>query len=144
MLLLEIIVGVVLLVDPVGFLRLAIILFGMGVLAAGIVYLIRYLRARKNGETRTAWMIDAVIGILLGLFCLIANLWIVESFAALVVVCGILLVLLAIMKVQWTLELRCIGRTWLASALSAVLSIAIAILIILHPFSVMTTLWRFT
>ena len=140
----EAVVGILLLVNPIGFTTGIIIFLGVVLLIVGIANVVQYFRtapaiaAVKRGLTR------GCIEILLGLFCILKSGWFITTFPILTILYGIVILITGIAKVQWTVDkIRLKMKKWIWTALGAVLTIACAIIILCNPFSSATVLWIF-
>ncbi|MBR1482351.1 MAG: DUF308 domain-containing protein [Ruminococcus sp.] len=98
MLLLEILVGVLLMVNPEGFTTVVYIAFGIFCLVVGAIYLIRYIRANRDGMGSTMMLIWAVVLLVLGLFGIISSTMVLKIFAFLAVMYAVLMIVSGVVK----------------------------------------------
>lgn len=138
----EIIVGILLLIDPVAFTVDVIRILGAAMILFGCVNIIHYFRTEV---TTTVWQPTLSIGlllVLLGLFCIFQTQWFIATFPLLTVFYGLIILLLGVIKFQWAVDmLRLKLGNWLIGIISAVLSISFAVLILLNPFSSTLAIW---
>lgn len=140
----EAIIGVLLLVNPVGFTVGILIFLGIVFVILGITSVVQYFRtpaeiaAAKQGLTR------GCLEILAGLFCILNNGWFITVFPILTVLYGIGTLVAGIAKVQWTIDkIRLKLKRWFWTAISAIVTIACAVVILCNPFSSTAVLWIF-
>lgn len=142
---LELIVGVLLLINPVGFTSAVIKIAGIVLLIVGAFQIVKYF-----GEDPVEALVDqslaiGLITVSLGLFCIFGTDWFISTFPVLSVVYGVAVLISGFMKTQWTVDsLRLHNGNWLINMISAILSIVFAIIIIKNPFATTTILWKFT
>ncbi|MGN0467995.1 MAG: HdeD family acid-resistance protein [Acutalibacteraceae bacterium] len=140
----EIIVGILLLINPVGFTTGIIIFLGLVILILGIANIVQYFRAIPEEAALKQSLTRGCIEILAGLFCIFKSGWFIATFPILTILYGIGILITGIAKVQWTVDkIRLKIKKWYWSAISAVLTIAFAAVILCNPFSSTTVLWGF-
>ncbi|MGN1419375.1 MAG: HdeD family acid-resistance protein [Acutalibacteraceae bacterium] len=140
----EIIVGILLLINPVGFTTGIIIFLGIVILILGIVNVVQYFREIPEEAVLKQSLTIGCIEILAGLFCIFKSGWFIATFPILTILYGIGILITGIAKVQWTVDkIRLKIKKWYWSAISAVLTIAFAAVILCNPFSSTTVLWGF-
>ena len=70
--------------------------------------------------------------------------WFIAAFPVLTVLYGVMTLVTAFGKLQWTADLlRLKHKYWFIALISAILSLVLAILIITNPFSSTAALWVF-
>ncbi len=140
----EIVIGVLLLIDPVGFTNTIIILLGVLLAIVGVKNIITYFRT--DPET-AVWQNSLASGLLLtggGLFCIFKSEWFFAAFPLLTVFYGVLILLSGISKIQWAVDLlRSKQKYWFVALLGAILSIVFAVIILRNPFTSTAALWMF-
>lgn len=143
--LLEILVGVLLLIDPIGFTSSIIILIGIVLMLFGCVGVIRYFHTDPVNATREMSLVQGLIGITAGLFCVLRSDWFILAFPVLTILYGIAVLVTGFYKVQITADmLRLRKNHWGWMAVSAILSLALAAIILWNPFTSSVFLWDFT
>lgn len=86
-----------------------------------------------------------LMGLALGILCVAGTRQVIAAFPVLTALYGTAILIGGFCKVQFTVDgLRNERKGWGWSALSAMLSIAIAIIILCRPFSTTVAIWRFT
>ena len=146
LILFELATGVLLFLKPEEFTATVIVVFGFILIVFGIVFLIQFFTERReNGGKRWELLVLAICVLALGAFCAAASGFIVKLFAVPAVLYGIFLVISGIIKGRAFFVIRAEGfRAPFLLFLSALLSIALGCLLILHPFESVVVLWRIT
>lgn len=143
--LLEIIIGIVLLIQPVNFTNLAIIISGILLVLRGILCAMKYLRAEPKAAIREQNLAKALILVTAGLFCVLDSQWLLNTFSDLSVLYGAAIVVMGFFKVQRTVDmLRSRHEKSIWAAASALLALAVGFVILWNPFSKPAALWIFT
>ena len=137
---LEILVGVLLLLDPTGFTSAIIIAAGAALILYGAICIVRYFRADAAEGALRQSLFKGLLLLLGGLFCVLRSRWFVDTFPLLTILYGIGLLISGIGKIQWTADMIRFGRKrWYLPAISAALSLIFAAIILCSP----TALWSF-
>ncbi len=137
---LEILVGVLLLVDPTGFTSAIIIAAGAALILYGAICIVRYFRAEAAEGALRQNLFKGLLLLLGGLFCVLRSKWFVDTFPLLTILYGIGLLISGVGKIQWMADMIRFGRKrWYLPAISAVLSLIFATIILCSP----TALWSF-
>ena len=127
-----IIIGMMLLIMPQTSLLWICYAFGAVVLVTGIVCLIQYARIRGTGFTAPFMLVGGVITAGLGIFTL-AKPQVVASF--LPIVFGIFIRVDGLSRVGTAIDLaKRKGQKWWMLLLLSVVSVALGVLLVLHPF----------
>ena len=137
---LEILVGVLLLMDPTGFTSFIIIAAGAALILYGAICIVRYFRADAAEGALRQNLFKGLLLLLGGLFCVLRSKWFVDTFPLLTILYGIGLLISGVGKIQWMADMIRFGRKrWYLPAISAVLSLIFAAIILCSP----TALWSF-
>lgn len=135
----ELLIGIVLLIDPDRFTRAALFLVGLVLLIAGAVCVVRYLVSkpeRAAGEKNLA----------IGLACLlIGGIFIFRDgiFPSLTHIYGIALLIVGAVKSQQGIDrLRLHVPFWYVPLLNGILALVASVLILIDPFRTAEMLWR--
>ncbi len=141
----ELVVGVLLLLDPARFATAIIIAAGTVLIVLGVVNCVRYIRTDARKAARGQFLTKGLVAILAGGFCVADPQWFIVTFADLTAIYGVAILLSAMVKIQISVDMLRAKRTkrYLA-VLSALLSLACAIIILMRPFATTVGLWRFT
>ena len=126
------VIGMMLLIMPQTSLLWICYAFGAVVLITGIVCLIQYARIRGTGFTAPFMLVGGVITAGLGIFTL-AKPQVVASF--LPIVFGIFIVVDGLSRIGSAIDLaKRKGQKWWVLLLLSIVSVALGILLVLHPF----------
>ena len=142
--LVEVIIGILLLVNPIGFTSGIIIAFGIVLMIMGISTTIKYFRTEPEEAAVSQILVKGLLMLLAGAFCAFNSHWFIATFPVLTLVYGVVILLTGITKVQWTIDIIRMKRSkWFWAAISAAISIVCGIVIITSPFSTTAVLWMF-
>lgn len=140
----ELVVGILLLVNPVGFTKGIITAFGVLLLIAGIISVIQYFREDPREAAIERKMTYGLLEIFGGLICVLKSGWFITAFPILTVLYGVITLVTGITKVQWTVDmLRMKLKKWPIAAISAAVTLVCAAVILANPFSSTVVLWTF-
>ena len=141
----EIIIGILLLCNPVGFTRGIIIVAGIIVLALGIRTVLRYLRAKPEEAAKSTNLFVGLTALSLGAFCIFHQDWLIAAFPALAVLYGTGQILAGFQKTQIATDAwRMKNQLWYFPAIGAALSIILGMIIITNPGMTLMSAWVFT
>jgi len=141
----EIVVGVLLLVNPVGFTLGIIIAAGIALMFSGLLNVIRYFRSSPQEAAVGQLLMQGLVALLAGAFCAFNPQWFTLTFPMIAVLYGIAVLVGGLSKVQTAVDmLRAKNSKWWWGAIGAALSIICALVIIKNPFSTTVALWWFT
>ena len=142
--LVEVIVGILLLVNPVGLTSGIIVAFGAVMMIAGLFSIIKYFRAEPEEAARSQLLAKGLLMLLAGAFCAFHSHWFIATFPVLTLVYGVVILITGITKIQWTVDILRMKRSkWFWMAISAAISIVCGVVIITSPFSTTAVLWMF-
>lgn len=140
----EIIAGILLLTSPVGLTAWIIVIAGFILAAAGVLKIIGYFRVPAEEAVLQRSLAFGILAVLLGVCCMFRSEWFIALFPLLTTLYGIMVLISGVVKVQWTADMiRLEKRRWGWMALSAVVTVICAIIILRHPFAAAATLWMF-
>ncbi len=143
--LLEILTGILLLIDPAGFTAGIVTIVGIFLLLTGIADVVRYFRTNAAAASVEQSLAKGLLGIVAGAFCMLHSHWLIALFPLLTVLYGIAALVLGLFKVQFMADMLRLRRSrWWLAAISALLSILCAVIILSNPFSSTVILWTFT
>lgn len=141
----EIAVGILLLINPLSFTSGIIIAAGVLMVLCGIGSVIRYFRTEPEAAAASQNLMTGLILLLAGGFCVCKSHWLITVFPVLTVIYGVVILLSGIGKIQWAVDLaRSRKGKWFLAAISAVVSIVCAGVILGNPFTTTAMLWMFT
>lgn len=140
----ELIIGILLLVNPIGFTSGIIVTFGVVMMLWGIGSVIRYFCTKPEEAAADRSLEKGLAALLAGGFCAFHSHWFIVTFPVLTLVYGVALLLTGLKKTQWTVDsIRLKYSRWYLIGISAVLSIICGTVIILNPFATTAVLWSF-
>lgn len=140
----EIVVGVLLLINPVGF--TSGIIIGAGVLLAlgGVLSIVRYFMVKPEIAMQKQLMFKGLTAILAGAVCITKYDWFLNAFPLLTVLYAGAMLVLAAAKLQKMADLRRMNLPrWYMPGISAVLAAVLAAIILINPFGAVAAVWTF-
>lgn len=144
MCIMEIITGVLLLIDPIGFTTGIIILLGILLTAAGIKNIVRYFRTEPETARQENSLVKGLLFTSGGLFCILETDWFFAAFPLLTVLYGILIFVSGVNKLQWAIDMfRMKQKYWFVALLGAILSLLFALIVLINPLASTAALWMF-
>ncbi len=143
--LLQIVVGVLLLFDPVRFASGIIMAIGVVLTLLGLVGVIKYFRNPVEEAAKSQALTKALLMVLVGLFCAFGTDWLIVTFPIITILYGVMMLVVGISKIQFVVDtIRRKEKSWFLGLISAVITLACAGVVILNPFSSTAVLWMFT
>lgn len=141
----EILIGILLLINPIGFTTGIICAIGIALIVVGALNILHYFRTAPDMAARTPSLSTGLVAILIGVFCVFKSEWFIVTFPLLTIIYGVFVLVLGMARLQWAVDLaRQKQGNWVLEGISAGLSVIFAILIVLNPFSSTAFLWTFT
>lgn len=140
----EIVVGVLLLINPVGF--TSGIIIGAGVLLAlgGVLSIVRYFMVKPEIAMQKQLMFKGLTAILAGAVCITKYDWFLSAFPLLTVLYAGAMLVLAAAKLQKMADLRRMNLPrWYLPGISAALAAVLAAIILINPFGAVAAVWTF-
>ena len=140
-----VVIGVLLLVNPILF-SVMILRVAGGLLAIlGIYDLIKYFKANPEEAAKGSGFYSGLVMVTAGLFCLFRADTLLEAFPVLAVLYGIFQIVLGYRKLQRMVDaLRFRDPLWWMKAVSAGLSLIFGYLIAFNPEMTWMSIWVFT
>lgn len=140
----ELLVGILLLINPIGFTSGIIITLGIILALNGLRHTTRYFKDDPEEAAEQGSLVKGLIFLIAGLFCAFKSEWFIATFPVLTVIYGVATLLTGIRKIQWAIDmLRQKLKYWFVALIGAVLTLTFAILILCNPFSTTAILWTF-
>ncbi len=140
----EALAGILLLINPMHFTAGIIIAAGVALMVDGLLNVIRYFRSSPEEAAASRLLMRGLVALLAGGFCAFNPGWFVAAFPVIAILYGITILIVGLGKVQNTMDMiRMKNPKWWWGAISAVISIVCALVIISNPFSSTVVLWWF-
>lgn len=141
----EIIVGILLLMNPVAFTSGIIVAFGIVLMIMGVSKTVKYFLTEPEEAAVRQILVKGLLLLLAGVFCAFNSHWFIATFPVITLVYGAVILITGITKIQWTIDIIRMKRSkWIWVAISALISVLCGIVIICNPFSSTAVLWMFT
>ena len=139
----EFAVGVLLLINPEAFTKAVLIIFGAILIVIGAIYLVRVLRDKTEGVSGIT-MTVALISLIVGILCIVFPSMIMSLFSVAAIIYGVMLIVSGVYKTKSYTDAKKAGSPLpVISLISAFLSVALGILIVLNPFGTVRALFTF-
>lgn len=140
----ELLVGVLLLINPIGFTSGIIIGLGAALLALGLVSVTKYFNTAPAEASKEQTLVKGLITLLAGAVCAFRSHWFIATFPLLTMLYGVGILIVGLMRVQWTVDaLRLKTGRWLWPAIGAAVALILAAVILANPFTSTGVLWTF-
>lgn len=140
----EIVVGVLLLINPVGFTSGIIIGAGVLMVLGGILSVVRYFMLKPELAAQKQLLFKGLTAILAGAVCITKYDWFLSAFPLLTVIYAGAMLVLAAAKLQKMADLRRMNiPRWYLPGISAVLAAVLAAIILINPFGAVAAVWTF-
>jgi len=141
----EALIGILLLINPVSFTAGIIIAAGIAFMIDGLLNLIQYFGSKPEEAAVGQLLMRGLVSLLAGAFCTFYPQWFIATFPVITILYGIAVLIGGLNKVQVAIDmLRLKNSKWWWGAISAVITIICALVIIRNPFSSAVALWWFT
>lgn len=141
----EVLVGILLLIDPIRF--TAVIIIGVGILLAvyGGLSVLAYFKSAPEEAAKGQDLTKGICVLAGAAFCIFRSEWFSVTFPLMTILYGIGILITGIAKVQWAVDmLRMKKKLWYFPAVGATLTLIVAVVVIRNPFETMAVLWTFT
>lgn len=129
----ELVVGVLLFIDPTGFTASIITVFGALLTIMGLIQVLKYFRKSPEDGAEDRSMTMGLLKILGGLFCALRSDWLISAFPVLTILYGVGSLVLGAYKVQTTVDLLRLKRNWVGSGISTAVTLLCGAILLLHP-----------
>ena len=141
----EMIVGILVLIDPMGFTNGIIVAAGIVLMLAGLVWVIRYCRLAPAAAAKGQFLLKGLLAFAVGCFCAFRAKWFLVTFPAFTFLLGIAVFVAGLVKIQLATDMaRTKNKRWFLGLIGAVVSLVCAVVILKEPFKAAETLWAFT
>lgn len=140
----EVLVGILLLIDPLVFTAGIITGIGMLLIALGTIWTLAYFKAEPLEAVKGQKLVKGLCAFTGGAFCIFQSNWFIVTFPLLTILYGVGILLTGITKVQWAVDmLRLKVGIWYWAAISAAVTLVAALVILMNPFATTAVLWIF-
>ncbi len=140
----ELVVGLLLLVNPVSFTAAIITVLGAVLTALGIVNIVAYFRNPPQAAAFERRLSKGILEIAGGLFCVVNPGWFIAAFPVLTILYGIGTLVSGVVKIEFTMDMiRMKTGKWGWCLASAVITLICAAVILMNPFTSTAVLWYF-
>ena len=140
----EMVIGVLLLADPVGFTSGIVGVFGILLMITGVWHVFRYFRTAPEAAATGRILSRGLLELCAGVFCAFRSHWFVAAYSVLTLVYGAGILISGIVKIQWTVDIiRMKRRKWFWMAISGAISFFCGMTVIAAPFRSAAVLWMF-
>lgn len=141
----ELVVGVLLLVNPLQFTEGIIRALGICLVLYGASNAAGYFHMPPEEAAMQQKLAIGVGAILLGVFCVFRSGWFMVTFPVLSILYGLFILVSGIGKVQWAVDLFRLGRKfWFLAGINAAVSLICAAAILYNPVEAVTFMWILT
>ena len=141
---LEIVVGVLLLINPVGFTSGIIIGAGVLLCLGGLLSIVRYFMMKPDIAAQKQLLFKGLLAILGGAVCITRYDWFLSAFPLLTVLYAIAMLILAAGKLQKMADMKRLGLPrWYMPGISAAMAAVLSAIILLNPFGAVAAVWTF-
>ena len=141
--LVELLVGILLFVNPEGFTSGILMAVGAILLICGAVCMIHYFNTEPVQAALEQNFSKGLIMILLGGFLALRTRQAMRFFSAITHLYGVAILIIGVVKLQQGIDLlRLKARYWFLAGVNAVLAILFAVVILSNPFASTIILWR--
>lgn len=141
----EVVIGILLLISPVGFTTGIICALGIALMFFGLLHIVKYIKADAKEAEKSQYLTKGLLALLIGGFCAFKAHWFIVTFPALSILYGTGVLAAGLAKIQFTFDmLRQKNKKWFLALISAAISIICAIVILNNPFTTTAILWLFT
>lgn len=141
----EILVGILLLINPAKFTEAIVTIFGIILIVIGLICVIGYFRTEAIQAAASQSLFKGLLALIAGIFCAVRAERFIAAFPVLAILYGVAVLIAGLIKTQWTIDLirLRLGR-WSLPAISAAISLICSIIILNNPFGAAVALWIFT
>ena len=140
----EIVVGVLLLINPVGFTSGIIIGAGALMCLGGLLSVIRYFMVKPEIAAQKQLLFKGILALMAGATCITKYDWFISAFPLLTVLYAIAMLILAASRLQKMADMRRVhAPRWYMPGIAAALAAILAVIILINPFGAVAAVWTF-
>ena len=143
--LLELVTGIVVLIDPFGFTRTLLMIVGIVLAIFGVTFGVQYFKKTPEAASLSNDLFFGILLVMAGLFMLVKPDNIITVFSLLTTLYGVGIIVSAIAKLQQSVDqLRLKNKKWWYFAILTAVTLIIGIVSYTNPFQTITVNWQFT
>lgn len=140
----EMVIGILLLFNPVGFTSGIIIAAGAIMTLLGIASIIGYFKVQAEEAKKQHGLSKGLILTIIGVFCLFKSGWFIATFPILTIIYGVFTLITGVGKLQTSIDMcRTKQAYWFVALIGAILTLVAAVIIISNPFTSTVVMWNF-
>lgn len=142
----EIAIGVLLLVNPEAFTRAVIIIFGIGLFAVGVIYLLQYFLEKKGDiKNNILPLIVGIVSLIVGIVCAVSSGAIVKLILAVAIVYGVILLISGVYKLyNFFKSKKNDVPVSKVSIISGLIAMILGVVIVIYPKDAAFSVWQLT
>lgn len=141
----ELVIGILLLIEPVKFTSGIIIATGVILCVIGFIQCIKYFRTDARKAAMGQFLTKGLTALLIGCFFIFYSEWFIVTFPALTILYGVAILFSGLEKIQLCIDMLRFKRAkWYFAVISALISFVCAFIILRSPFESTEILWIFT
>ena len=140
----ELVVGILLLIKPVGFTRGILMALGAVLAVKGLFGVERYFRTEPQQAAKEQGLAQNLALLMVGCFCLFRSEWFTRTFPMLTMIYGVLILFSSLYKIEQTVDIwRLKSGNPLWSGINALLTLVFGCVTLASPFGTISALWVF-
>ena len=141
----ELVVGIMLFGQADKITRIVISVFGGILVVMGIVHMVRYVKAKKNGESSAFALTLAVVMMVLGVVAFFFPFVIKDIFKVGAVIYGIIMLITGVFKIGLYIDYhKALVPVNFMHMISGILAIVLGVVVVLQPFRENLSMWVLT
>ncbi len=141
----EIVLGILLLIDPIGFTSMIITVIGAILALCGIFNIIKYFAVPAPQAAMEQLLSKGILFLGAGAFAVFGKSVIIGALPLITIVYGVIMLIAGVNKIQFIADsIRRKDRRWYFGIVSAAISLALGAIVLINPFGTLDILWIFT
>ena len=142
---LEVVLGIFLAINPLGFTEVLIKLIGIILLVGAVVGVVHLISNLKNHQPIVGSIIGVALALVFGLICLLGTGWIIGLISLFAWLYGLILIVMGIVKFASFAQVRSAGlndKTSYLVLISGIIMLIFGVILLFHPFGTIEVLLR--
>ena len=140
----ELAVGVLLLIDPIAFTSAIVRILGIVLCVFGVLNIMNYFGLAPEMGSMSMSYTKGLVQVITGVFCIFRPEWIASAFPLLAVAYGLVILVVGLVKLQWSVDALRIGSGyWFIPGIGGLTSVIFAVVIIFNQVTTAAVLWIF-